>query len=202
MKDYSVNERRYLEFYLSGVTQGERSASEAAAVLFDKYGSLGRVMARSYGEIESVAGASAATALKLLGCITSRRFTDELKMGKRYGEEEICEYLRWLYLGRDVECVYILLLDKNSKLLCVTKISEGTVNSSDIIPRRALEAVARLKSKAKFAIMAHNHPGGVVSVSESDAYATAVMKQALAGVGVELIRHIVVADKDVEFIDV
>ncbi len=181
--------------------QSDGEATRASEALIDKYGSLSRVMARSGSEIEALVGATATAALKLLGHITSRRFTDGFKMGKRYSEEEICEYLRWLYLGREVECVYILFLDKGGRLLQVTKISEGTVNTSDIIPRRALEAVARLKSKAKLAIMAHNHPGGVVSVSDSDVYATKVMKQALAGAGVELIRHIVVADKDVGFID-
>ncbi|MBQ9733604.1 MAG: JAB domain-containing protein, partial [Clostridia bacterium] len=92
-------------------------------------------------------------------------------------------------------------LDKGGRLLLTEKISEGTVNSSDIIPRRALEAAARLKSKAKGAILAHNHPGGTVSVSESDIYATAVMRQALSGVGIELLRHYVVADGQVGLIN-
>lgn len=201
MRNHPINEREYLSLYLSSVMQSEGEASRVADALIDKYGSLGRVMARRSGEIEALVGASIAAALKLLGYITSRRFTESFKMGRRYSEEEICEYLRWLYLGRDVECVYILFLDKGGRLLQVTKIAEGTVNSSDIIPRRALEAVARLKSKAKQAILAHNHPGGVVSVSESDIYATAIMKEALSGVGVELVKHIVVADRDVGFID-
>ena len=189
-----VNERGFLAAYLSSVIQSNDGCRKAADALLLKYGSLGRALERGSGELEAVVGAQGAAALKLLGAITSRRFTEGFKTGRAYSEEEICHYLKWLCFGREVECVYILFLDKGGRLLLTEKISEGTVNSSDIIPRRALEAAARLKSKAKGAILAHNHPGGTVSVSESDIYATAVMKQALSGVGIELLRHYVVAD--------
>lgn len=189
-----VNERGFLAAYLSSVIQSNDGCRKMADALLLKYGSLGRALERGSGELEAVVGAQGAAALKLLGAITSRRFTEGFKTGRAYSEEEICHYLKWLCFGREVECVYILFLDKGGRLLLTEKISEGTVNSSDIIPRRALEAAARLKSKAKGAILAHNHPGGTISVSESDIYATAVMKQALSGVGIELLRHYVVAD--------
>lgn len=196
-----VNERGFLAAYLSSVIQSNDGCRKMADALLLKYGSLGRALERGSGELEAVVGAQGAAALKLLGAITSRRFTEGFKTGRAYSEEEICHYLKWLCFGREVECVYILFLDRGERLLLTEKISEGTVNSSDIIPRRALEAAARLKSKAKGAILAHNHPGGTVSVSESDIYATAVMKQALSGVGIELLRHYVVADGQVGLIN-
>lgn len=196
-----VNERGFLAAYLSSVIQSNDGCRKMADALLLKYGTLGRALERGSGELEAIVGAQGAAALKLLGAITSRRFTEGFKTGRAYSEVEICHYLKWLCFGREVECVYILFLDKSGRLLLAEKISEGTVNSSDIIPRRALEAAARLKSKAKGAILAHNHPGGTVSVSESDVYATAVMRQALSGVGIELLRHYVVADGQVGLIN-
>lgn len=196
-----VNERGFLAAYLSSAIQSNDGCRKMADALLLKYGSLGRALERGSGELEAIVGAQGAAALKLLGAITSRRFTEGFKTGRAYSEEEICHYLKWLCFGKEVECVYILFLDKGGRLLLTEKISEGTVNSSDIIPRRALEAAARLKSKAKGAILAHNHPGGTVSVSECDIYATAVMRQALSGVGIELLRHYVVADGQVGLIN-
>ena len=196
-----ANERGFLAAYLSSVIQSDDGCRKAADALLQKYGSLGRVLERGSGELEAIVGVQGAAALKLLVAITSRRFTEGFKTGRAYSEEEICHYLKWLCFGREVECVYILFLDKGGRLLLTEKISEGTVNSSDIVPRRALEAAARLKSKAKGAILAHNHPGGVVSVSDSDVYATAVMSQALEGVGIELLHHYIIADGQVGAIE-
>jgi DNA repair protein RadC len=52
-----------------------------------------------------------------------------------------------------------------------------------------------------YAILAHNHPGGLATVSIADEYATMVMKHALDGVGVELRGHLIVVGNDIASID-
>ncbi len=200
MKNLPLNEEKYLAAYLCGVVQGDRAA-EAASALFEKYGRLDRILERGYSELENLVGAAVATAIKLLGAVISRSNTDNFKTGRSYEKDEIEEYLRWLYFGRDVECVHLLFFDKKDRLVAVSKISEGTVNSSEITPRRALEAASRTKPKAASAILSHNHPGGVVSVSEHDAYATLVMRRALESVNVKLLYHVVVAGGEVGYIE-
>jgi DNA repair protein RadC len=53
------------------------------------------------------------------------------------------------------------------------------------------------RAKASYAVMAHNHPGGMALASGDDVYATAVIAKALESVGVELVKHFVVAGMSV-----
>lgn len=201
MISYPENERKYLAEYLKSVMQTGSDCEALAEELISKYGSLCGAVQRGYSELERVVGANGAAGLKLLGWITSRRFTDEFKPGRAYTDNEIKDYLKWLYFCRDVECVYILFFDKKSRLISSSKLSEGTVNSSEITPRRALEEITKLKTRPTYAILAHNHPGGLATVSIADEYATMVMKHALDGVGVELRGHLIVVGNDIASID-
>ena len=152
MISYPENERKYLAEYLKSVMQTGSDCEALAEELISKYGSLCGAVQRGYSELERVVGANGAAGLKLLGWITSRRFTDEFKPGRAYTDDEIKDYLKWLYFCRDVECVYILFFDKKSRLISSSKLSEGTVNSSEITPRRALEEISKLKTRPTYAI--------------------------------------------------
>lgn len=202
MLSYPENEIKYLAEYLKGVMPTGSDCEATAVELISKYGSLLGALQRGYSELERIVGAGGAVGLKLLGWITSRRFTDEFKPGREYTDDEIRDYLRWLYFCRDVECVYILFFDKRSRLISASKLSEGTVNSSEITPRRALEEISKLKKRPTYAILAHNHPGGLATVSRADEYATMVMKHALDGVGVELRGHLIVVGNDIASVDI
>ena len=155
-------------------------------------------MCRSCEELFSICGSGAA-ALKVLAFITARRFTDKYGKGKKFGNW-IKEYFRWKFFGISQENVYIALFDKNEKMISVNKLSEGTVNSSEILPRKAMEI--SLGAGAKYAVMAHNHPGGISISSHSDFYATSIISQALENVGVELRCHLIVAGAEVGSVNI
>jgi DNA repair protein RadC len=131
--------------------------------------------------------------------VTSRRYTDRCRPGAKLGNW-IEDYFKWYFFGASVETVVIALFDKNKKLITTQKISEGTVNTSEIIPRRAMEAAT--KAKAAYAIMAHNHPGGTCEASTSDVHATMVVDKALESISVELLQHYVVAGMGVGAVEI
>ncbi len=196
--DRSNRDREYLKTFFRRFISDEERCFKLASSLIDLYHDLDGVLCRSCEELFAICGPGAA-ALKVLAFITARRFTDKYGKGKKFGNW-IKEYFRWKFFGISQENVYIALFDKNEKMISVNKLSEGTVNSSEILPRKAMEI--SLGAGAKYAVMAHNHPGGISISSHGDFYATSIISQALENVGVELRCHLIVAGAEVGSVNI
>ena len=133
--------------------------------------------------------------IKLMAYIHARRVVERFDTKKVYTELELREFVLALFLGSSVETVYAILLDDSGRLISAEHISEGTVNSSDIIPRRILEIAKKKKSRR--IILAHNHPTGSKTPSKDDIMTTGRLFTLLASVGVKLVSHYVVADGEI-----
>ena len=198
-KNKIQSELEFLEEFLAfSISDSERCHLVAERLVW-QFHTLEGALSRSVDELAAYSSAGAAVCLKLLASVNSRRVTDKYRPGRKIGDW-IYELLRWRFFGHSVEQVLLLLFDKNEKFLGVSKISEGTVNASDVVPRKAMEAATRVNAAS--AVMAHNHPGGVCVGSQSDVYATAIISRALANVGVELRGHLILAGADVGFVEV
>jgi DNA repair protein RadC len=73
-------------------------------------------------------------------------------------------------------------------------VAEGSLTDITIYPRRVVEEV--LKHHASFAILAHNHPSGLINPSQNDLDATFVINRALTPLDVTLLDHIVIGGED------
>lgn len=188
----------YLESYLRySISSGDK-CKKVVDDLVTRYHRLDNILSRHHDELFEICG-NAAVGLKLLAYVTSRRYTDKHRSGKKL-DDWILDYFKWNFFGTSVENVVLALFDKNKKLLSVVKVSEGTISASDIVPRRAIEAA--VKAKASFVVMAHNHPGGTCLASGNDIHATAIVAKALEGVGVKLLKHFVVAGTSVGEVEI
>ena len=176
-------------------------ASEAAEALLSKYGTLGTMLSENEDELCSTGNINMNTALliKLLGYINSRRVTDNFEFGKEHAELEICEYIRSLFYGISVETVYMLLLDDKGRVIGCEYMGEGTVNASDVYPRRLLECA--VKRKAKSVILAHNHPKGMAEPSREDIATTKRLCEIFLTAKIRLLAHYIAADGDIQKID-
>lgn len=183
------------------ISLGEEKAKACRERLFARYGSLATVLSESAEEISSVGGVSMNTALliKLIGYVNSRRVTERFELGKVHTELELREYLVAVFLGASVESVYAILLDDAGRTVSVGHISDGTVTSSDIIPRKVLELAK--KKNASAVILAHNHPKGSATASGDDIMTTGRLLSVFASVGVRLRAHYIVADGEIFKID-
>ena len=105
--------------------------------------------------------------------------------------DRIGAYLTNLYIGIQVETVYLMLLNERYRLIDCIKLGEGAVNQAGINFRTATEhAIFR---NARMAVLAHNHPGGVPTPSRDDVETTLRLKAAFEVVGVTLLDHLVIA---------
>ena len=190
----------YLSSYLA-FSLDKDSANEAASTLIQKYGSLAVMSSSSVRELSTLSGMneSAALSLKLLSYIHGRSITDKFKKRDRYQECEIRSLIKAQFEGLSVETVYCLLFDKDGRLIGTEYLGEGTVNSSEIYPRKVLECACR--KQADGVIIAHNHPKGDATASATDLTGTGFLRSVLSSGGIRLLGHYLVSDTECVNID-
>jgi len=171
-----------------------------AESLVRKYGSIDRAASAPIEELSAMPemNQNAIMLLKLTAALNSRRVTDSVKPGDVLSEEELKRYLVALYLGISVETVYLLLFDREGRLISTEYMGEGTVSGSDVYPRRLLECAVR--HSAARVILVHNHPRGSADPSRIDVNATSNLKAIFRNVGIDLSHHYIVSDRKVALI--
>lgn len=99
-----------------------------------------------------------------------------------------------LLVNERLERVYLLFLNAQKRLTKISKLNEGMVDGVFISAEGIIKE--SLSCNAKYAFMGHNHPGGGSEPSENDLAATRMVVDALAGVGIQLLDHIIVCSSD------
>jgi len=189
-------DHRVLELLLFyAIPQGDVNA--LAHELIDRFGSLAGVLDASADELKKVPGVGEHTAvlLRLIAAVGGRYLEGRSSMGRIVnGPETAAAILSPYFFGARNEMVYILCLDGKRKALGVRKVSEGSIHASDINIRRIAEEAMGLRAASIY--LAHNHVSNLAFPSAADWQSTDVIRAALAGVGLELIDHIIFVDGD------
>lgn len=196
----SLDMRSSLERVLA-FSIGEEKSRECVERLLARYGSFATVFSEKEDDISRVGGVNMSTALliKLIAYTHARRVKERFELGREHTELELREYICALFLGLSVETVYAIFLDAAGRVICSEQISEGTVNTSDVVPRKILEFANKKKSNR--IILAHNHPKGSKTPSKDDVMTTGRLYNLFLGVGIRLQAHYIVADGEIERIE-
>ncbi len=201
-KQFSITpiyNRRDFDYFVSllSVFRAE-DAKDIAYRLMTKYQTIENVITASAGEISAMTDEKLAFYIKLLGYVTSRRVTDLFSFGKRYSQAEIAEYMKAMFIGVSVEQVYLLTFDGEENIIGCRLLGEGTVNASEILPRKAVE-VAVSESASSVAI-AHNHPFGNTLPSGDDIGFTNVFETLFSSCEIGFSGHYIIAGQRCEII--
>jgi len=163
--------------------------------LMKRFGSLSAVLEADPKDLASVEGVgeNAAAFLSMIPQITRRYFHDRVRHSRKHlnNSESAAEYLIPLMAGRAEEVFYVICLDSQLRVLYPALISKGTVKDALVHPRHVAEAAVR--HKASSVILAHNHPAGSVKPSAHDHKLTRSLVQALGGINVQVLDHVIVA---------
>ena len=189
-------DHRVLELLLFyAIPQGD--VNPIAHDLVDRFGSLAGVLDASAAELTKVPGVGEHTALllRLIPALGRRYQMDRSDLGKiinsfRQAEELLTPY----FFGARNEMIYLLALDGKNKPLGVRKVAEGSICAANINLRRIMEEAAALRAPQIY--LAHNHISNLAFPSPVDISTTQTMRTALAGVGIELLDHLVFVDGD------
>ena len=170
---------------------GESEPDKAAYTLLRKYGTIENCLTASVSELSTIVNEGTAIYLKLLAYVTARRKTDLFSFGKKHSMAEIADYLKALFLGESVEKTYIVTFDKSDKVIGCQLLGEGTVNASEVMPRKAIEAAVRVSASG--VAIAHNHPFGTPDPSADDLSITQSFAALFGSCEIELREHFVIA---------
>lgn len=167
------------------------NASDIAVRLISNYVTVENVFTASAGELKALCGEKCAFYLKILAYIVSRRETEKFILGRRHSKTQIADYLKALFLGESIEKTYLICFDEEGRTIGVNLLSEGTINASEILPRKAMELA--INSSASSVSLAHNHPFGTTKASSDDINITKHFSALFATCEINLIDHYIVA---------
>ena len=190
------HDHQLLELLLCyAIPQGD--VNELAHMLLGQFGSLAGVLDASPDDLRKVPGVGENTVvlLKLIPAIAARYLASRTSAEVILSDSATLHALFTPYFfGARNEKSFLACFDSKGKLLGVRPLSEGTPNANEISLRKITTEALALN--ATVVVLAHNHPSGVAVPSSSDEAATRQVAEALRTIGVRLVDHIVVADRD------
>lgn len=174
-----------------------RDTNPIAHALMERYGSLSAVLSAPVEDLQKVEGIgeSAAILVHLVALLNQRARLNEAERDIILNSTaKACQYLLELYRNERNEVVYALFMDRKGKLLRCRRLSEGGVSGTSLNLRGLVETA--MLTGASGVVLSHNHPSGVALPSQADYTATDQARQTLSSIGVDLLDHIIVADRD------
>lgn len=194
----SFSEHELLEIMLFPVIPRKDTNALAHRIL-RVFGSLSGVFGASAAELTAVDGVGERVAAHIavtgeIFRIMKERESKENKPQRFSSFGESKKILKEYFGGLEEERLIILLLDgKRKKLTCLIYGDQSVSGVEGDAPELA-KAVALYKPR--FALIAHNHPSGVVLPSEEDDFATKKINAILSMHGVMLTDHIIISGED------
>ena len=173
--------------------------NEIAHKLLNEFGSLAAVFEAKPEELMKVdgVGENIVALIKLMPYVV-RSYTEcrkpNLGSGNAFDFENIYEYIENKYIGFTDEVFAISTFNNRGEFLAFDILAEGDNSEVKISIRKVIETI--IKRNASYAIISHNHPGGMAMPSHSDLEMTERINTSLKSIGVNLIDHIIVVEGD------
>lgn len=193
----SLSDSELLAIFLRTGCAG-KSAVDLARELLQQYGGLRPLLEASQEDFCRGLGLGAAKYAQLQAVLemARRHLSATMKEGEIMTSPDLVRsYLSAQLRHQPHEIFAVLFLDNQHRLIAYDEIFFGTIDGASVYPREIVKkALAR---NAAAAILAHNHPSGIAEPSQSDRRITQRLQEALDLVGVRVIDHMVVGDKEV-----
>jgi DNA repair protein RadC len=187
-----LNTAELLAVLLRTGVAGE-SAVDVGQRLLKTFGGLSGLQRADFGDVESQHGLGEAKAATLKAAIElGRRLTIE-QPGERptIGSPGDAAALVQYEMGAlEQEHLRAILLDTRNKVLDITEIYRGSVNSAQV--RIAEVFTPAVRKNAAALILVHNHPSGDPTPSPDDLALTKAVREAGRLLDIEVLDHLVI----------
>jgi DNA repair protein RadC len=182
---------------LLGTGTAAMSAVDVAKTILEAVGNdlneLARLTVKDLMKIKGVGEAKAITIVSALELGRRRKDLLGEEKPKISGSKDIYDLLKADLLDIPHEAFWIVLLNRANRVIKKHQISQGgvagTVADPKIIFKIALEELA------SGVILAHNHPSGNLTASQSDIDLTRKLKESGKLLEIQILDHIIVAGK-------
>ncbi len=174
------------------------SVTVTAQRLLSQFGNLRGIASSSVEELSQVKGIGLAKASQIRAAFElANRLEGYPEGGKRplvKTPDEVVSLVRGRLRGKKKEHFLAVLLDTRGQLIKVSEISVGSLDTSIVHPREVFKEA--MSASASSVIFVHNHPSGDPEPSEDDIELTKRLAQAGEVVGIDVLDHIIIGDKN------
>lgn len=171
------------------------NALELSQTLLTEFGSIRGLLYADLNQLRKIKylGLAKTCSIKAVGELSKRSLSlEELNRLKLDQPERAYNLIRPYIVGKNVECLYLISLDINNKLLKINLITSGTSNQSLVDIREILRCA--LLNDAVSIIMVHNHPSNSIEPSPEDINITKRLAEACIRAGFVLLDHIIAVE--------
>lgn len=172
----------------------KKSVMTIAQELLVEFGNIKAISQATIEELSQIKGIGFAKAAQIKACFELGKRQDlepELKDFDIKDPESVIKAIRTSIKDKAKEHFKLILLNTRNKIIGISTISIGTLNTSLVHPREVFkEAIIH---NAMSVVLAHNHPSGDPEPSEDDLTITRRLVEAGKILGVEVIDHIIIS---------
>ncbi|MGC6769640.1 RadC family protein [Enterococcus sp. LJL128] len=171
----------------------EKNVMELASIILKHFKHLYELKNASLHEMMSIKGIGKVKAIELRAAVEfgyRLQQSSPVKMGKISSSYQIAQEL--IYEMRDFQQEHLVCLYLNTKNEVIRQdtVFKGSLNQSIAHPREIFKGA--VKYSAARIVLAHNHPSGNPTPSQSDILFTRRMQECGEMMGIELLDHIIV----------
>lgn len=190
----ALSDAELLAIFLRVGIKGKSAVDLARELIQQFEGNLATLTAAPPSVLSSLPGMGPAKTAQLLASVelAKRSLIGQLTQKDVFGSPvAVRQWLQFQLAGRQHEIFLALWLDSGNQLIAAEELFRGTLTQTSIYPREVVKSA--LAHNAASVIVAHNHPSGRITPSDSDITLTKSLKEALAMIDVRLLDHFVVA---------
>ena len=191
----SLGDNELLALILGSGTRAANSL-DTANRLIEHAGGLHGLTRAGVGELCQVAGVGRARSAQVVAAVELGRRTLMRAVGERprlNSPRQLAQHLLPQYGAGVVERFGIVMLDTKHRLLRITIVSVGSLDTTVVHPREVFREAASASAAA--IVLFHNHPSGDPAPSSDDLALTARMVQAGEVMGIDVVDHLILADQ-------
>jgi DNA repair protein RadC len=165
--------------------------------LLSRFGNLKGIANASLEELAHVKGIGLAKAAQIKAAFElASRLEGYAEAGERpivKTPEDVAGLVKARLKGKKKEHFLALLLDTRNRLIKLSEISIGSLDSSIVHPREVFKEA--ISASAAAIIFVHNHPSGDPAASEDDIRLNKRLAEAGEIVGIDVLDHIIIGDR-------
>jgi DNA repair protein RadC len=170
-----------------------KSVVNIAQELLVKFGNIKAISEATIEELSKIKG---------IGLAKAAQIKASFELGKRQDLEielddldikkpqDVVKAIRARIQDKAKEHFKLILLNTRNKIIGISTVSTGTLNTSLVHPREVFKDA--IMHNAASVVLAHNHPSGDTEPSENDLTITKRLAEAGKILGIEVLDHIIV----------
>lgn len=191
-----LSDAELLAILIGSGSREESAVDLCKRILATQNNNLNQLAKLSLNDLQKFKGIGEAKAISIIAALElgkRRRLEEALQVKKISDSASVFEILQPLLGDLPHEEFWVLYFNQSNTLIDKSLMAKGGITSTLVDVRLVLKKA--LEVSAVGIILAHNHPSGKISPSDSDVTLTKKIKEAARMMDIRVLDHIIVTEK-------